>query len=89
MKRRFLVAAIGAAVLAVSVTGGGTALAQSKGKINPNARLEFGLNMSGGGFSQRLQPNQMTAVCDSIVGSQPRPSASASGSQSSRRTIRW
>jgi peptide/nickel transport system substrate-binding protein len=70
MKRRFLIAAIGAAVLAVSVSGGGTALAQSKGKINPNARLEFGLNMGGGGFSQRLQPNQMTAVCDSIVGSQ-------------------
>ncbi|MBM3692303.1 MAG: hypothetical protein FJW77_03255 [Actinobacteria bacterium] len=70
MKRRFLVAAFGAAIVAVSVTGGGTALAQSKGKINPNARLEFGMNMGGGGFSQRLQPDRMTAICDSVVGSQ-------------------
>jgi peptide/nickel transport system substrate-binding protein len=69
MKRRFLVAAFGAAMVAVTVTGGGTALAK-KEKINPNARLNFAMNMGGGGFSQRLQPDKMTAICDSIVGSQ-------------------
>ena len=69
MKRRFLVAAFGAAMVAVTVTGGGTALAKNE-KINPNARLNFAMNMGGGGFSQRLQPDKMTAICDSIVGNQ-------------------
>jgi ABC-type transport system substrate-binding protein len=56
--------------LAMSAIGGGTAGAQKNAKIDKDARLAFGLNMGGGGFSQRLQPDAMTAICDSIVGNQ-------------------
>jgi len=58
------------ALAAITVSGVGAAGAASNGKINPQARLEFGMNQGGGGFSQRLQPDKMTAICDSIVGSQ-------------------
>ncbi|MFA5885215.1 MAG: ABC transporter substrate-binding protein [Acidimicrobiia bacterium] len=55
----------------VSVTVGvGAAGAQKSAKIDPAARLVYGMNMSGGGFSQRLQPAAMTAICDATVGNQ-------------------
>jgi len=72
MRKRTSAAFVLAAVMALVTVavGGGTAGAAGSGKINPQARLEFGMNMGGGGFSQRLQPDKMTAICDSIVGSQ-------------------
>ena len=44
--------------------------AQGAAKINTKATLVYGLPMTGAGFSQRLQPAAMTAICDSVVGNQ-------------------
>lgn len=72
MRKRIAVAIMLASALAVATmsVGAGTAGAQKSAKIDPQARLKFGMNMGGGGFSQRLQPDAMTAICDSIVGNQ-------------------
>lgn len=60
-----------AAVVTAAVMTGSSAVAQSKkDQIDKNARLVYGMNMGGGGFSQRLQPDKMTAICDSTVGNQ-------------------
>jgi ABC-type transport system substrate-binding protein len=70
VSKRFLVAvAIATALAAVTVGGSGIAAAQKNG-IDPNARLVFGMNMAGGGFSQRLEPSASTSICDFSVGSQ-------------------
>ena len=66
LTRLVVVATITVAALAT----GTTAVAQSNEKIDKDARLVYGMNMGGGGFSQRLQPNQMTAICDATVGNQ-------------------
>jgi len=72
MRKRIAVAIVLAAALALVTisAAGGTAGAQKSAKINPQARLTFGKNMGGGGFSQRLQPEKMTAICDASVGNQ-------------------
>lgn len=72
MRKRFTVPIMLAAVMALVMIspGFGPAGAQKNAKVNPDARLEYGLNMAGGGFSQRLQPAAMTAICDSVVGNQ-------------------
>ena len=59
MRKRFTVPIMLAAVMALVMIspGFGPAGAQKNAKIDPNARLEFGMNMGGGGFSQRLQPD--------------------------------
>jgi peptide/nickel transport system substrate-binding protein len=64
-----LAAACGGAT--ISAGGGDTGPgAQGAAKINPKATLTYGLPMSGAGFSGRLQPAVMTAICDSVVGNQ-------------------
>lgn len=68
-KRGFVFAAVAVLVATVMIPVG-TAGAQKKPKIDPKARLAFGLNLGGGGFSQRLNPPEMTAICDAVVGNQ-------------------
>ncbi len=64
-----LAAACGGAT--ISASGGGSgAGAQGAAKINPKAVLSYGTPLDGSGFSQRLQPAQMTAICDAVVGNQ-------------------
>ena len=67
-KRVWVLAAVAAAVAAVLMPV--TAANAQNQKIDKDARLVFGMNMGGGGFSQRLNPPQMTAICDAIVGNQ-------------------
>src|SRR5690349_16616461 len=69
-KRVLAVVAVVAALTAATVGGSGIAAAQKNGQIDPNARLVFGMNMAGGGFSQRLEPSASTSICDFSVGSQ-------------------
>ena len=69
-KHRLLRVALIAVITVAALTTGTSAVAQSNGKIDKDARLVYGMNMGGGGFSQRLQPNQMTAICDATVGNQ-------------------
>src|ERR1700710_941761 len=64
-----LAAACGGAT--ISARGGGSSAgAQSAAKVNPKATLVYGTPLDGSGFSQRLQPAAMTAVCDAVVGNQ-------------------
>ena len=71
MSKRLLVAvAMAAALTAVTVGGSGIAGAQKNAKVDPDARLVFGMNMAGGGFSQRLEPSASTSICDVSVGYQ-------------------
>jgi ABC-type transport system substrate-binding protein len=69
-KRGLAAVAMAAALAAVTVGGNGIAGAQKNAKIDKAARLEFGMNMGGGGFSQRLEPSASTSICDAIVGNQ-------------------
>jgi ABC-type transport system substrate-binding protein len=71
IKRGWVLAVVAAAVAALMIPiGAAGAQGGGKAKIDKDARLVFGLNMGGGGFSQRLNPPQMTAICDAIVGNQ-------------------
>src|SRR5215510_11594955 len=72
MFKRGLVAAGFAAALTVTTvaSGGVIAGAQQNAKVDPDARLVFGMNMAGGGFSQRLEPSASTSICDVSVGYQ-------------------
>ncbi|MCU1457429.1 MAG: putative dipeptide transporter precursor, rane component [Actinomycetia bacterium] len=64
-----LAAACGGAT--ISASGGDVGPgARGAAKINPKATLVYGLPMTGAGFSQRLQPAQLTAICDAVVGNQ-------------------
>ena len=69
-KHRLLRVALIAVITAAAITTGTSAVAQSNAKVDKGARLVYGMNMGGGGFSQRLQPDKMTAICDSTVGNQ-------------------
>jgi peptide/nickel transport system substrate-binding protein len=70
-KRGLTAFAMAAALTAVTVGGNGAiAGAQKNAKIDPAARLVFGMNMAGGGFSQRLEPSASTSICDQSVGNQ-------------------
>ncbi|MCU1457430.1 MAG: peptide transporter [Actinomycetia bacterium] len=62
-------AACGGATISAS-GGDGSAGARAAAKINPKARLVYGTPLDGSGFSQRLQPAAMTAICDAVVGNQ-------------------
>ena len=70
MRKRSFIGIVLAAALALGTisVAGSPAGAQKNAKIDPSARLVYGMNMSGGGFSQRLQPDKMTAICDAVVG---------------------
>jgi ABC-type transport system substrate-binding protein len=70
LNRGFAAVAMAAALAAVTVSGNGIAGAQKNAKIDPDARLVFGMNMAGGGFSQRLEPSLSTSICDASVGYQ-------------------
>jgi peptide/nickel transport system substrate-binding protein len=71
-----IVLAVALALVAAACGGatisakGDAAGAQSAAKINPKATLVYGTPLDGSGFSGRLQPAAMTAICDAVVGNQ-------------------
>ena len=69
MALALVAAACGGATISAR-SGGDAAGAQGAAKINPKATLVYGTPLDGSGFSGRLQPAAMTAICDAVVGNQ-------------------
>src|SRR4051812_50201009 len=69
-KRGWVAIALAAALTAATVGSGGAVAGAQNAKIDPNGRLVFGMNMAGGGVSQRLAPPFGTSVCRFSVGAQ-------------------
>jgi peptide/nickel transport system substrate-binding protein len=67
-RKRWTALLAGLAVLAAACGGDDEGAAGAE--IDEGATLVYAQSLTGSGFSQRLQPNQMTAICDFMVGSQ-------------------